>query len=196
MIPSPMDPAWEARLRDPNNPPGKEVLDRYPRSGVYDAKTDELLWEIQEEGYEKNFLFSSEFESWVWIQPYAPWSKLDLTLPALRFYHQDHLQREWAFSDILRSPATSYFYPWEGYWLKSASINGSQLHLTTYAREMRFDGNRFPLGGGESHRFDLNTGRLLHSETENSLVWVYPVSLGLFVLMCIGSWRLLRSRKS
>jgi hypothetical protein len=152
------------------------VRDTFPKSGVYDSRTLQPIWQVN--------WYSLEWDL-VWSDDLQYVARIDRTgyrrNSALQFYDNGHLTRSYACTDLLTGLRQSVFLPYETWdwherWYQDFDLvrSRSTVSLSTARRGLYPLGYRLDLGLQESYKFDLTTGRIYEQNiTGRWVIWAY-----------------------
>ena len=144
------------------------IRDTFPKSGVYDARTLQPLWQVEWFSLEWDLLFSDDFQFVARIN-----RKGMRDTWALAFYDSGNLTRMYTCDELLTCLDSQWLLPystwnWHVKWYEDFDPCGCNtgVRLTTARRRLMFLGQRLDLGLYEAYDISLRFGTISSRSVE------------------------------
>lgn len=161
------------------------IRDTFAKSGVYDSRTLQPLWQVNWYAHDWDLLWSDDLQHVARIDRTGY-----LRNSALHFYDNGKLIRSYACSDLLTGLSGRAFLPystgdWHDRWYEDFNLEAGRfaVSLTTARRRINLFGWRFDLGLQESYSFDIETGAIYERSSSGGwVIWAYGAGALLLLL--------------
>lgn len=151
-----------------------DVRATFAESVEYDTSTLGLVWKINRYAFPFEICWFDDFEHYALLNRFAI-----ARGPAVSFFHQNKLVRQYSPDEILTGLGRARFLPftsgdWHYVWYDQFNREGNGLALSTTRREYWLYGHRIDLGRKEFYTFDLVTGEITSRRVMGAwYVWAY-----------------------